>query len=73
MKKEFLDYIEDIVEAMNDSLSFVKEMEYEDFVKDKKTIYAVVRALEVIGEAVKNIPTDIGSAIREFHGRRWLV
>lgn len=56
MKREFLDYIEDIIEAMDNAMKFVKGMEYDDFVKDSKTTYAVVRALEIIGEAVKKIP-----------------
>ena len=56
MKEEFLDYVEDIIDAMNDAMSFVEGMKYEDVVKDRKTIYAVVRALEIIGEAVKRIP-----------------
>jgi uncharacterized protein with HEPN domain len=59
MKEEFLDYIEDIIQAMNDALSFVKDMEYNVFLRDKKTIYAVNRALEIIGEATKNIPPSV--------------
>ncbi|MEM3551158.1 MAG: HepT-like ribonuclease domain-containing protein [Candidatus Bathyarchaeia archaeon] len=27
--------------------------------KDRKTVYAVLRALEIIGEAVKNVPRDL--------------
>lgn len=34
-------------------------MEFEDFEKDDKTIDAVVRNLEVIGEASRNIPESI--------------
>jgi len=56
MKEEFLDYIEDLIEAMDDAMSFVEGMEYDDFLKDRKTIYAVIRAIEIIGEAVKKIP-----------------
>jgi len=56
MKREFLDYIEDIIEAMDDAMSFVEGMDYDDFVKNRKTIYAVIRAIEIIGEAVKKIP-----------------
>jgi len=59
MKEEFLDYVEDIIGAMNDALSFVKDMEYDVFLRDKKTIYAVNRALEIIGEATKNIPAFV--------------
>lgn len=38
MKREFLDYIEDIMEAMENALNFLKEMSYDDFEKDKRTI-----------------------------------
>jgi len=59
MKEEFLDYVEDVVEAMDDAMRFVEGMEYDDFVKDKKTAYAVTRAVEIIGEAVKKIPERV--------------
>jgi len=53
MKREFLDYVEDVVEAMDDAMNFVEGMSYDDFVKDRKTVYAVIRAIEIIGEAAK--------------------
>ena len=59
MKREFLDYIEDIIEATGNALKFIEGMEYEDFQKDAKTVYAVVRALEIVGEAVKKIPDEV--------------
>ncbi len=59
MKQEYLDYIEDIIKAMDDALEFVKDMDYEKFSKDKKTVYATIRALEIIGEAAKSIPLTI--------------
>ncbi|MCD6219962.1 DUF86 domain-containing protein [Candidatus Calescamantes bacterium] len=59
MKREVVDYIEDIIESMTNSLNFAKDMNYEEFVTDTKTIYAVIRAIEIIGEGVKNIPEDI--------------
>jgi uncharacterized protein with HEPN domain len=37
-------------------VNFVKDMEYAVFVKDKKTVYAVIRAVEIIGEAAKKMP-----------------
>lgn len=58
MKREIGDYIQDIVDAISKALRFGGEMSYDDFVKDDKTIFAVVRALEIIGEAVKNIPHE---------------
>jgi uncharacterized protein with HEPN domain len=72
MKKEFLDYVEDIIEAMEDAISFVKEMEYDDFAKDRKTVYAVVRALEIIGEAVKKVPLRVRNRYPKFLGKKLL-
>jgi uncharacterized protein with HEPN domain len=40
-------------------MKFVEGTEYEDFIRDDKTVFATVRATEVIGEAVKNIPEDV--------------
>ena len=59
MKEEFLDYIKDIIEAMDDAANFVKDMDYNSFLRDRKTVYAVIRALEIIGEAAKNVPIEI--------------
>ena len=59
MKREIGDYIEDILEAMTNAIEFTKDKSYDEFVKGTKTVYAVIRAIEIIGEAVKNIPEDI--------------
>jgi len=59
MKREVGDFIEDIINAMDKALKFVEGMSYEEFAQDDKTIFAVVRAIEITGEAVKNVPDDI--------------
>jgi len=59
VKREILDYIEDIISAMDKAMDFVKNMSYEEFTQDDKTVYAVVRAIEIIGEAVKKIPGNV--------------
>jgi uncharacterized protein with HEPN domain len=59
MSREFLDYVEDIIDAMSKAQSFTHEMDYETFAHDDKTFFAVIRALEIIGEAVKKIPPEI--------------
>jgi len=59
MKRKIGDYIEDIIETMANAMEFTKNMEYNEFAKDTKTMYAVVRAIEIIGEAVKNIPEEV--------------
>lgn len=53
------DYLNDISEAISDIATFVENMSFEDFAADKKTTNAVIRSLEVLGEATKNIPTSI--------------
>jgi uncharacterized protein with HEPN domain len=59
MSREFEDYLRDIVDAMGKAQQFVKNLSYEEFKTDDKTVFAVVRALEIVGEATKNIPDDI--------------
>jgi uncharacterized protein with HEPN domain len=58
-KRTPLDYLQDILVAMEDICSFVVDMDYEVFAQDKRTNYAVVRALEVIGEATKHVPKEV--------------
>jgi len=53
------DYLSDILENIKDINVFIGGMSYEDLKSDKKTQYAVIRCLEVIGEASKKIPDSI--------------
>ena len=66
MTREFLDYIEDVLVAMNKAESFVLDMRYEDLLADDKTSYATVRALEIIGEAVKKVPQAVRNRYPEL-------
>jgi uncharacterized protein with HEPN domain len=59
MKREILDYINDILDVMTKAGEFVKGMSYEKFLQEAKTQFAVVRAIEIMGEATKNIPTSV--------------
>lgn len=52
-------YVNDIIEAIQKIESYTNQMSYENFLKDEKTQDAVLRNLEVIGEATKNIPNTI--------------
>jgi uncharacterized protein with HEPN domain len=58
-KRDYRDYIQDILDSINDMESFIEGMNFEEFARDKKTINAVVRSLEVIGEATKKIPKTL--------------
>ena len=59
MKREFLDYVDDVADAMRKTQDFTGGMNYEEFSKDEKTVFAVIRAIEVIGEAAKKIPLSV--------------
>ena len=55
-------YLEDIQTAIRRIEEYTTPLAFEEFVKDTKTIDAVVRNLSVIGEAVRGIPEEIKSA-----------
>ena len=58
-KREFLDYLADIQDASQNISQFISEMTWDKFAQDQKTIYAVVRAFEIIGEAAKKVPLSV--------------
>lgn len=59
MKRDVLIYIKDIIDNMNHAEDFVKGMNYRDFVKEERTNYAVLRCIEIMGEAAKHVPEAI--------------
>lgn len=50
---------------MRDAQEFIHGITFEQFCGDKKTVNAVLRAIEVIGEAAKGIPEDMRSRYPE--------
>ncbi len=58
-KRNVEDYLQDIIDAINATEEFVIGLEYTTFIKDQKTIFAVTRAVEIVGEASKQIPPDM--------------
>ena len=55
----YLHYLQDIVANAEKALQFVQGMSGDDFLQDDKTVFAVIRALEVMGEAAKNVPDEV--------------
>lgn len=52
-------YLEDIAENVEAARSFTKDMSLQEFLSDRRTIYATVRALEIISEATRHLPEDL--------------
>ena len=61
MTRTPLDFLRDALRAMETARGFVEGMEYSAFANDERTNFAVVRALEIAGEATKNVPDDVRS------------
>ncbi|NOZ48689.1 MAG: DUF86 domain-containing protein [Chloroflexi bacterium] len=54
-KREIVDYVWDMYENAQKAMQFVKGRQFEEFGPDEQAPYAVVRALEILGEAAKKI------------------
>ena len=52
-------YLEDILEATRKITAYTEHLSQTAFLEDEKTFDAVVRNLEVIGEAVKKLPEEL--------------
>jgi len=68
MKKEALVFIKHILESINRIESFIKGVSEESFMNNEEKQSAVVRQLEIIGEAVKNIPLSFR---KKYHHTPW--
>ena len=47
-----------MLEHADRAIEFTNNFEYEEFIKDKRTIDATIRSLEIIGEAARHIPNS---------------
>ncbi len=58
-----------MVENAEKALAFVDGMGFDDFQKDDKAVYAVIRAFQIIGEAARQIPEKVREANPEIPWR----
>lgn len=52
-------YLKDIFDAIVSIENFVQNMSFDEFEQDDKTVSAVIRKFEIIGEATKQVPEEI--------------
>src|SRR6187402_977818 len=63
-KRHFKLLLEDILESAEKIITYTQSLSYDDFIADSKTIDAVVRNFEIIGEAANRLPEDF----KDDHG-----
>ncbi len=62
-RRDFTDYVNDIITSFEEIAEFTDNMTFAEFSQDKKTINAVIRSLEVLGEAARKIPEEMRNKI----------
>ena len=65
-KRRDQDYLSDIQEAIQRIAAYIAGLDYEQFMRDNKTQDAVVRNLEIIGEATKNLSSRLRRAYAQI-------
>jgi uncharacterized protein with HEPN domain len=70
MQRDYRVYLEDILEAAAKIREYTKELSQSKFSADSKTVDAVARNLEIIGEAVKHVPDEVRSKYPEAEWKR---
>jgi uncharacterized protein with HEPN domain len=67
---DFRLYLDDILEAIHQIRTYLADQNEEAFTKDRKTQDAVIRNLEIIGEAARNLPEQIQKGEPEIDWRK---
>lgn len=63
MSREPRVYLEDMADRARRVLAFTEGVEFEQFVADEMRYDAVLRSLEILGEAAKQLPASVRHAI----------
>ena len=70
MSRDYNLYLEDILESCQRIVSYTAGMSYDSFVNNNMVYDAVLRNIEIIGEAVKQVPKVIRDQYSEVDWRR---
>lgn len=72
MRRTYKLFVEDILEATEKIKRYTRGLTYETFVKNEMVVDAVIRNLEMIGEASRNIPEDVREEYPDIPWRRMI-
>lgn len=61
-------YLLDIKDSGNAILEYVKDLDFESFMRERKTYMAVIKEFEIIGEAVSKLPNNFK---KKYKNIRW--
>ncbi len=67
--REWRIFLEDMLAGCKDVQSFTRNKTIEDLIGDKALNYAVLHALQIIGEAANNIPDEIQTQMPDIDWR----
>ncbi|WP_328591262.1 HepT-like ribonuclease domain-containing protein, partial [Methanolobus halotolerans] len=67
--REYRLFLTDIIEAIDEIEDFTSGMDFTEFLNDRKTRKAVVKNIEIIGEAAKNVPDEIKTSYPDIPWR----
>ena len=70
MSRDYKVYLEDVLEAVSKIRQFTAGLTLASFSQDAKTLDAVIRNLEIIGEAVKHLPEDVRAHCQEVDWKK---
>ncbi len=59
MSRDYRVFLDDIVAAIDKIAAFTESLSQEQFAADVRTFDAVIRNLEIVGEAAKHVPQDV--------------
>ena len=68
-KRDFIIYLKDMLESSSKGISFIQNLTYNEFSKDEKTQFALIKAIEIVGEASTKIPENIKNKFPEIPWR----
>ncbi len=69
-EREWKLFLKDAEKSANRIIEYTKGMDRKEFFYDQKTFDAVMRNIEIIGEAIKNIPSEIREKYKEIEWKK---
>ena len=66
MPRDYKQQLDDILQSISYIQEYISGMDYNAFESDRKTQDAVIRNLEIIGEAAKTLPDELKAKMPEI-------